>query len=117
MNLPWHLYLMAALYMLAGWNHFRKPKLYLKIIPPYFKNPLLLNKLSGIAEITLGMFLCFPLFTKVAAWGIIALLIAVFPAHLYMLQNKKAGLGLPKWALWIRLPLQITLIYWAFQYT
>jgi len=45
------------------------------------------------------------------------LLIAVFPANLYMFQNKKAGFGLPRWILFVRLPLQIVLIYWAYQYT
>lgn len=117
MNLPWHLYLMAAIYILAGLNHFRNPRLYIKIIPPYFRNPELLNKLSGIAEIIFGIALCIPLFTSVAAWGIIALLIAVFPANVYMYQNEKAGLGLPKWLRLLRLPLQLGLIFWAYQYT
>ncbi|WP_286970331.1 DoxX family protein [Flavobacterium sp. UBA4854] len=117
MNLPWNLYLMASLYILAGINHFRKPGMYIKIIPPAFKNPKLINILSGAAEIILGIFLILPFTTNFAAWGIIMLLIAVFPANLYMLQNKKAGFGLPTWILFVRLPLQIVLIYWAYQYT
>lgn len=116
MTLPWHLYLMAFLYILAGINHFRKPGMYIKIIPPIFKNPKLLNILSGIAEIILGILLLIPATTLFAAWGIIALLIAVFPANIYMFQNKKAGFGLPKWILFVRLLLQIVLIYWASQY-
>lgn len=116
MILPWHLYLMAVLYILAGINHFRKPGMYIRIIPPVFKNPKLLNILSGAAEIILGLLLILPATTTFAAWGIIALLIAVFPANLYMFQNKKAGFGLPRWILFVRLPLQIVLIYWAFQY-
>jgi uncharacterized membrane protein len=116
MILPWHLYLMALLYILAGINHFRKPGMYIKIIPPVFKNPKLINILSGAAEIVLGVLLTLP-FTKIfAAWGIIVLLIAVFPANLYMFQNKKAGFGLPRWILFVRLPLQFVLIYWAYQY-
>jgi len=117
MSLPWHLYLMALLYILAGINHFRKPGMYIRIIPPAFKNPKLINNLSGAAEIILGILLILPATTTFAAWGIIALLIAVFPANIYMLQNKKAGFGLPLWILFIRLPLQIVLIYWAYQYT
>ena len=117
MILPWHLYLMACLYILAGINHFRKPGMYLKIIPPTFKNPKLINILSGAAEIILGIFLILPFTSYFAAWGIIMLLIAVFPANLYMFQNKKAGFGLPKWILFVRLPLQLILIYWAYQYT
>ncbi len=107
---------MALLYILAGINHFRKPGMYIKIIPPAFKNPKLINILSGAAEIILGILLTLPFTTTIAAWGIIVLLIAVFPANLYMFQNKKAGFGLPRWILFVRLPLQIVLIYWAYQY-
>lgn len=117
MTLPWHQYLMGIIYILAGLNHFRNPRLYLKIIPQYLPNHTLLNKLSGFAEILLGILLCITLTSVFAAWGIIALLIAVFPANLYMYQNDKAALGLPKWIRLLRLPLQIGLIYWAFQYT
>lgn len=117
MNLPWHLYLMAILYILAGFNHFRNPGMYIKIIPPFFKSPKLINVVSGIAEIVLGILLMFSLTTQYAAWGIIALLIAIFPANLYMFQNKKASFNLPKWILFVRLPLQLFLIIWAFQYT
>lgn len=114
--LPWHLYLMALLYVLAGLNHFRKPRMYVKIIPPNFPKPELLNKISGFVEIVLGILLCFPPFTKFAACGIIALLIAVFPANLYMYQNPKAGFGLPKYMLFLRLPLQALLMIWACLY-
>lgn len=117
MSLPWHLYLMASLYIIAGINHFRNPRIYLKIIPPYLPNPKLLNLLSGFAEIILAIGLCIPLLTKTSAWGIIFLLIAIFPANIYMLQNEKATLGLPKWIRLLRLPLQGILIYWAFIYT
>lgn len=117
MNLPWHLYLMAILYILAGLNHFRNPGMYIKIIPSIFKNPKVINILSGTAEIVLGILLTLSFSTHIAAWGIIALLIAIFPANLYMYQNKKASFGLPKWILFVRLPLQFVLIFWAYQYT
>ena len=117
MTLPWHQYLMGIIYILAGLNHFRQPRLYLKIIPDYLPNPNLLNKLSGLAEILLGILVCFSFSSNFAAWGIIALLIAIFPANIYMFQNDKAALGLPKWIRLLRLPLQLALIYWAFQYT
>lgn len=117
MTLPWHLYLMALLYILAGANHFRKPRFYVRIIPAFFPNPKLLNTLSGIAEILLGILLCIPVFTAYAAVGIIALLIAVFPANLLMYVDEKASLGLPKWLLLLRLPMQIVLIIWAYHYS
>lgn len=108
---------MAVLYIAAGINHFRVPKMYLRIIPPAFPAPKLLNKLSGLAEIVLGVMLMIPEVSPWAAWGIIALLIAVFPANIYMVTNKKAGSGLPAWVLWARLPLQLVLLYWAYLYT
>lgn len=107
---------MAALYVLAGLNHFRVPRMYTRIIPPSFPAPQLLNYISGAAEVLLGIGLCIPGVTPLAAWGIIALLIAVFPANVYMLTNAKAGMGMPQWLLWLRLPLQAVLAYWAYQY-
>jgi uncharacterized membrane protein len=117
MAFPWHLYLMALLYILAGGNHFRKPRFYLKIIPPFFTHPRLINGISGLAEISLGILLCVPAASQYAALGIIALLIAVFPANMFMYANESARLGFPKWMLLLRLPLQIVLIIWAYQYT
>ena len=117
MELPWHLYAMAAIYLLAGINHFRKPRLYLKIIPPGLPKPKLLNAVSGGAEVLLGILLCIPVASTYAAMGIIALLIAVFPANFFMYQNENARLGFSKWLLLLRLPLQIVLILWAYQYT
>ena len=117
MDLPWHLYLMAVIYILAGVNHFRKPHLYIKIIPSYLPKPILINTISGLTEIILGILLCIPMLTNFAALGIITLLIAIFPANLFMYMNMKAGLSIPKWILLLRLPLQILLIIWAYQYT
>jgi uncharacterized membrane protein len=112
----WHLYFMAALYIIAGINHFYKPQMYERIIPPFLGNVKTLNILAGIAEITLGIILLFEDYRTYAAWGIMALLIAIFPANIYMLLNKKAQLGLPYSVLTLRLPLQILLIYWAYIY-
>lgn len=117
MSLPWHLYLMALLYLLAGINHFRKPRLYQKIIPPFFKNPKLVNQLSGLVEIVLAIALCIPMLTPYAAWGVIVLLLAIFPANIHMFLDKRASLGLPQWVLFLRLPLQFLLIFWAYEYT
>lgn len=117
MSLPWHLYIMAAIYILAGINHFRVPKLYLKTMPPVLPSPKTLNKITGLAEIILGVLLCIPATSAYAAWGIILLLIAIFPANVYMYIDKNASLGLPRWIRLLRLPLQILLIYWAYCYT
>lgn len=116
-GLPWHGYIMAILYIAAGLNHFRIPRIYAKMIPPLFPYPQLLNKITGFLEIALGILLCIPQFSTLAAWGIIGLLVIIFPANVYMLLNEKAALGLTKWIRFIRLPLQLVLIYWAFLYT
>ena len=111
------LYIMSILYIAAGINHFVMPKLYLKIMPPYipFHKPLVV--LSGIAEIILGIALLFSLTREWAAWGIIVLLIAIFPANVEQLRTKTARMKLPLWAVIIRLPLQFILIWWAWLYT
>lgn len=117
MNLLWHLYPMALLYIIAGLNHFRTPRLYHKIIPPYFPNPKSLNLLCGCFEVILGIMLCIPMLSKFAAWGIISVLIAVFPANIYMYLNDEASLGIPSWIRFIRLPFQFVLLFWAYCYT
>ena len=77
-------YLLAFGFVPAGINHFINADFYLKIMPPTLPAPLFLVYLSGISEIALGIMLLLPKFTRFAAWGLIALLIAVFPANVYM---------------------------------
>ena len=116
------LYLMAFLYVLAGFNHLVNPGFYVAIIPPDLPNPEWLNVLSGLAEIVLGVFLLEPRVRSLAAWGIIALLIAVFPANLYVATQ---NLGGPEFtpgagnasANWARLPFQALFLAWAWWYT
>ena len=113
----WHLYLMGLLLIIAGMNHFRTPKIYERIIPPYIPAHSTVVLLSGILEMILGLILLNKESSHIAAWGIIILLIIFIPVHIYMLQNEKASLNLPKWVLIIRFPLQLGLIFWAFLYT
>ena len=109
------LYVMAALYVVAGINHFVRPRMYVKIIPPYLPAPEMLNYVAGAAEVMLGVGLLFSATRPWAAWGIVALLVAVFPANLYMYQHNT--FGIPSWVLLVRLPLQLVLIAWAWWYT
>jgi uncharacterized membrane protein len=102
--------------VVAGTLHFVRPRAYLAIMPPYLPAPLLLVYVSGVAEIGLGAGLLIPSLQKWAAWGLIALLIAVFPANIYMYQRGSAAFGIPDWALLARLPLQLVLIAWAYRY-
>jgi len=107
------LWSMAGLYILAGINHFVQPKFYLKIIPPFLPFPQIINWVSGLMEVVLGMVLLLPEYQSLAAWGIIVLLIAVFPANIYHFMKgyrKKKMVAV----LAIRLPFQFVLIWWAY---
>ncbi len=116
MPLPFHLYLMAALYIFAGVMHFVKPKTYLRIMPRYIPNHKLMVALSGVAEIGLGVGLSFPKTKNIAIYGIIAMLLVFLLVHFYMLSGEKQGAGIPKWILILRIPLQFALMYWAYLY-
>ena len=109
--------LLAILLIAAGANHFFNAPFYLRIMPPYLPRPLLLVYLSGLAEVLLGGLLLVPGFTRAAAWGVVALLIAVFPANLHMAVNPGLYPEYGEAALWARLPLQLLLIAWAYWYT
>ena len=104
---------LALFFLTAGLLHFLRPDGFVRIVPPYLPNPLLLVHLSGAAEIAGALGLLVPATRRWAAWGLVALLLAVFPANVYMLQTGGAGLSVPEWALWLRLPLQLVLIAWA----
>ncbi len=107
----------AWFFILAGLNHFRSPGFYEQIIPPGFPNPRFLVVISGIAEIVGGAGLLVSRFRRVAGWGLIALLIAVFPANVYMAIYPESieGLTLPTPLLWARLPLQGVLGWWVWK--
>jgi uncharacterized membrane protein len=111
--------LLAALMVFAGVAHFRQPQVFVRIVPDYLPSPLSLVYISGVFEILGGLGLVIPMTQKWAAWGLIALYIAVFPANVNMaLKHIPFGvLPTPQWMLWLRLPLQLVLIFWAYQYT
>ena len=106
----------AALFVLGGVGHFVVPDFYVKMMPPYlpWHRPLVL--VSGAAEIALGALLLAPESRRYAAWGLVALLVAVFPANIYVYQHQ-AMFPLPPLAHLIRLPVQGVLILWALSYT
>jgi len=78
---------------------------------------LALVRISGIAEIRLGLLLLFQRCLVLAAWGLIALLIAVFPANIHMALHAELYTYVSPIGLWLRLPLQFVLIGWAYWYT
>jgi uncharacterized membrane protein len=110
-------YLLCVFFVAGGLNHFINPAFYLKIMPPCLPWHLFLVYLSGFFEAALGLLLLVPAFTRTAGWGLIALLIAVFPANIHMALNPQLFPDISPPALWLRLPLQAVLIAWAFWYT
>lgn len=110
------LYIQALVYVAAGINHFIRPRMYLMLMPPYLPAHQLLVDLSGIAEVVLGLCLLLPATRAWAAWGLILLLIAIFPANVHMAMSDQFA-RIPDWIRWGRLLLQGLLIWWAYQYT
>ncbi|MDF1839983.1 MAG: hypothetical protein P1U77_01015 [Rubripirellula sp.] len=105
--------LLSLLFIVAGMSHFVSPGVYLKIMPDYFPWPLALVYVSGFFEVLGGVGLAVPRLRRAAGWGLIALLVAVFPANVGMLINADQFPAIPVWALVARLPLQGVLIAWV----
>ena len=110
-------WILGAAFIFAGTNHFINPSFYLRMMPPFLPAPLFLIYLSGVFEIALGVLLLVPRFSRFAAFGLIALLIAVFPANIYMTLHPQLFSEFSPTALYARLPLQLLLIGWAYWYT
>ncbi|MGI8883433.1 MAG: DoxX family protein [Pyrinomonadaceae bacterium] len=109
-------WILGTAFVLAGANHFINPDFYLKMMPPFLPAPLFLVYLSGVLEIAFGVFLLVPRYSRFAAFGLIALLIAVFPANIYMAMNSQLFSEFSPLALYARLPLQLLFIVWTFWY-
>ncbi len=106
----------AGLFLVAGAGHFASTDFFAKIVPPSLPRPRELVWLSGAIEIALGVMLLVPRTSRLAAWGLIALLIAVFPANIYMYRHADL-FPIPPIALLLRLPAQGLLVLWAYAYT
>ena len=105
---------LAVVFVLAGINHFLNPDVYLAIMPPYLPAPRTLVYVSGFFEI-LGGLAVLPQATRAAAgWGLVLLLLAVFPANVHMAFHPEQFPWAPAWALYARLPLQFVLMAWAY---
>ena len=110
-------YLFAAIFITGGILHFVIPKTYIKMMPDYLPWHKAAVVVSGIFEILLGVMLAIPATSEIAAWGLIALLLAVFPANINMALNPAKYAPIKPGALWTRLPIQGLLLWWAYQYT
>jgi uncharacterized membrane protein len=114
---------LAIVFIAAGALHFLIPRTYTAIMPPYLPTHLALVYISGAFEMLGGIGLLAPAdfnglhARRFAAWGLVALLIAVMPANVQMVIDHAKFASIPPWALWLRLPLQLPLIWWAWLYT
>lgn len=109
-------WLIGAFFIVAGIAHFVSPSVYLPMMPPWLPWHLPMIYLSGAAEIAGGLGLLVPKLRVAAGWGLIALLFAIFPANLHMLETGLIldGKTVPEWVLWVRLPLQFVLMAWIY---
>lgn len=113
----------SALFLLTGIMHFVIPAAFIRIVPPMLPWPKALVALSGAAEILGGAGLLLNRTRRQAGYGLVLLLIAIFPANVYMAVAHIPFPGVPAqsllqpWLLWLRLPLQFLLIAWVWRYT
>ena len=108
------LVLLAVFFVVAGINHFVHPAFYARIVPPWLPAHDLLVQLSGICEILGGIGVLVPKTRRLSGVGLIALLVAVFPANLQMALHPELYADVAAApALYIRLPLQLVLIAWV----
>ena len=108
-------YLAALAFIGAGVMHFVDTEWFVHIVPPYLPAPRALVYISGVAEILGGVGLLVPRMRRLAGIGLIALLVAVFPANIHMAVNEVMPLSgpIPVWSLWLRLPLQLIFMAWV----
>ncbi|MFN2475972.1 MAG: DoxX family membrane protein [Chthoniobacterales bacterium] len=112
----WSRAVLAGFFVLAGVMHFVSPRPYVAIVPPSLPSPVALVYISGAAEIAGGIGTLFRPTRRLAAIGLITLLIAVFPANIYAAVHgmQFRGEAVPGWLLWARLPLQALLVAWVY---
>ena len=115
-KINWKFYLrllLGVFFIFAGVMHFLEPRDYLKIMPPWIPFHLQMVLISGFFESNFGLMVLFEQTRRVAGWGLIALLIAVFPANIYMALHPEIFPAVPQAVLWGRLPLQLVFIAWV----
>ena len=105
---------LSLLFVLAGANHFLNPDFYVAMMPPYLPAHLELVYLSGLLESLGGAVVLAPRVRAHAGWALVLLLVAIFPANLHMALNPDLFPDVSSVGLYVRLPLQIPLIAWAY---
>lgn len=112
---------LAALFLVSGIGHFARDDMYIRLMPPYLPYRAELVYLSGVIEVVLGVLLLFRRTQRVAAWGLVVTLVAIFPANVYAALTagtpNEAMPGVSVALAWLRLPVQPLLVAWAYWYT
>jgi len=108
------LLVLSPFFVVAGVNHFLNPGFYLAMMPPYLPAHLEIVYLSGVLEVLGGVAVLVPRVRSSAGWALIALLVAVFPANLYMALNPGLFPSMSPVVLYVRLPIQALFIAWAY---
>ena len=108
---------LSVFFIYFGIDHFINPDFYLSIMPPSFPLHEEAVYISGFFEIAGGIGVLIPRFRKIAGWGLVALLIAVYPANIYMAISPEAFPDIPIEILYFRLVLQFLFFYWAYSVT
>ena len=109
--------LMSFFYVSVGVSHFTDPYWFVQIVPPYLHYKLELVYISGFLEIILGLMLLIPSMRLYAGWALIILLIAVYPANIYLAQTNGAAMNTTPLIAWGRLPFQFVFIRLAYWHT
>jgi len=108
------IYALAVLFAAAGTAHFVWPAAFTRIVPPFLPAPYVLVYVSGAAELMGAVGVLVPELRAYAGWGLILLLLAVFPANVHMALHPADFERIPAWILYLRLPLQFVLIGWIY---
>ena len=109
------IFIMSFFYVLVGIDHFKNPDWYIKIIPPVLPFKLEMVYFSGLFEILFGFLLLFKKTRKISGWGLVFLLLAVYPANIYLAITNGEAMNTTAYIAWGRLPIQFLLIglaYW-----
>ena len=108
---------LSLFFIYFGIDHFINPEFYLSIMPPAFPLHAEAVYISGFFEILGGMSVLIAPLRKIAGWGLVVLLICVYPANIYMAITPEAFPDISRGLLYFRLPLQFLFIYWAYSVT
>ena len=108
------LFFLILMFLLAGANHFSNPNFYVSIMPPYLPFQSELSYITGFFEIIGAFGLLFAQSRKIAGFGLVILLVLIFPANIHMALNPEYFPEYSRITIYLRLPLQFLFISWVY---